>query len=802
MALRFNDAERRLSIGVRELIEAGPRAGHLRPDLAQSRLARLQAGREAHSAWQGWRGAEDESFVAEHPVKVALVVRGWECTIRGRVDGLGRELDRPLIEELKTTALDRRRLIATGPEDWPEYTQQVQFYRFLLHASGLNNPLGRLVLVSLLDSSRHSLELDGPTEGVRAMVEARLDWILRQRELRIAHFAARRAASVPFAHAALRPGQAEIVEAARGAVLGGKHLLLTAPTGVGKTATVLHGVLTAAYATDKRVFFATAKGTQQRLVEETLLRLGREMPLRAVSIRAKEKVCLQAEVDCRPEVCPFAANYHDRARPLAEELATQGVHPPESVLRVAEEHSVCPFELSLDLSEYADVVVGDYNYVFNPRSMLRRHFSEGADDWIVVVDEAHNLVERAREQLSPELSARAAALVAQALRDEDPERFRPFIALCEELRQVIEDLALDPEGPAGDGEVVVGLSPRVFRDLRDRVDEIAMDYALLRAESPAEEEPYLPLAWSLMAFVDVLENGAAIGPEGPLVPIFRGRGEASIRLACLDPAPWMGPRMATFAGTVLASATLEPPSFYRDLLGLPEDRVVISRHESPFPPENLGVLLAPRVSTALRDRERHRKGTARLLQELIEATPGNVAVFYSAYALLRELAPLTQVAGRETLQQEQGMDDSARLRLLDRLREIGPPRVLHAVLGGVFAEGVDLPGGVLSAVCIVGPALPVVGLERELMRQRFEDRYGEGFRYAYLVPGMSRVVQAAGRLVRSPTDRGVVVLVERRFGYPDYSAFFPPWWRVVRSDEPSGWVRGFFERSQESAQTG
>lgn len=148
------------------------------------------------------------------------------------------------------------------------------------------------------------------------------------------------------------------------------------------------------------------------------------------------------------------------------------------------------------------------------------------------------------------------------------------------------------------------------------------------------------------------------------------------------------------------------------------------------------------------------------------------------------------------------MDDSARLRLLDRLREIGPPRVLHAVLGGVFAEGVDLPGGVLSAVCIVGPALPVVGLERELMRQRFEDRYGEGFRYAYLVPGMSRVVQAAGRLVRSPTDRGVVVLVERRFGYPDYSAFFPPWWRVVRSDEPSGWVRGFFERSQESAQTG
>ncbi|MCB9759654.1 MAG: ATP-dependent DNA helicase [Alphaproteobacteria bacterium] len=806
MALRFNDSERRLTLGVHDLIEAGPRSGHLRLQAAVSRTARLAAGREAHQRWQQWRSEVDEDFQAEQTVKVALVVRGWECLIRGRVDGLSRLGDRVVVEELKSTGLERKRLVVTSVDDWPDYTEQVCLYRWLLHASGRVDPIGRLVLVSLIDGARHVLQVDDPLAEIRARVEARLDWILRQRELRNAWMATRRASVVPFAHDAMRPIQVEMVADAAAALDEGQQLLLSAPTGTGKTAAVLHAALTHAYARDRRVFVATAKGTQQRAFEKTLRQLAaRGLPMRTVTIRAKEKCCLNTVVDCRPEACPFAERYHDRAPAVVEALLPRGVTTPDDLIATGDAERVCPFELSLDFSEHADVVVGDYNYVFNPQATLRRHFADKHDDWVLVVDEAHNLVERAQGQLSPELSARQAHLAARTLTHEDPLRFSAYVEICLDLAQAIEELVHDIEGEVSprDGEAVVGLSARVFRDLRDRVDELALDYALVRRDRPAaDEDLYLELSRALIHFVDVLDEAEKIGEGDEIVPIFRARPSATVKLVCLDPSPWMSRRLAGFGAVVLMSATLEPPDFYRDLLGLDPERMVVRRHDSPFPPENLRVLIAPRVSTAWRDRIAHRDRTATLIQGLIEATPGNVAVFYSAFSLLNALAPLIEPPRREALIQEPRMDEAARWALVDRLRELGPPRVLHAVLGGIFAEGIDLPGGILDAVVIVGPALPKVGLARDLMRQRFEDRYDAGFRYAFLVPGMSRVVQAAGRLVRGPQDRGVVVLVGRRFGWRDYAAFFPEFWGAQRADDPSAAVAAFWGAFVEARDVG
>ena len=243
------------------------------------------------------------------------------------------------------------------------------------------------------------------------------------------------------------------------------------------------------------------------------------------------------------------------------------------------------------------------------------------------------------------------------------------------------------------------------------------------------------------------------------------------------------------------SATLSPPEYFRDLLGLQRVPVRQVGTELFFPPENRKVVVAPRVSTLYADRAQHADSTAELLSDCIDATPGNVAVYFPSFQMLDDIAGRLNVGDYRCLRQEQEMDDETRSQWMDLLRLDDSKTVLLAVLGGIFAEGVDLPGGSLAAVIVVGPSLPPVGLERDLIREFCEERYGDGFRYAFLIPGMTRVVQAAGRLIRGPDDRGVVILVGRRFRWRDYAALLPSSWECVVANEPVEEIREFWESS-------
>lgn len=800
MALRWNDAERRLTLSVHDAIEVGPPAGGLRPRMVASR-ARLAAGQKAHVEWQAWRAEEDEAFQAEVAVQVSVMVREWEVVIRGRIDGLTQEDGFLVVEELKSSALDQDQLSRTELHDWAGYEAQVALYRFLLHSMGLGEAIGRLVLVSLVDASRVVFLVDEPLSETESWLRQRLEWAVQRREELNAWLAKRRASDVPFPHPTVRTGQAAIVEAAQDGVARGRHLLLSAPTGTGKTAAVLQGVLREAYRRDQRVFIATAKGTQQRIAEKTLAALKAQgLPLRAVSIRAREKACVNDIVDCRPEGCRYADGYFDRVQPVVRELLDQGVSRPEELRKLGQERHVCPFELALDLSDHADVIVGDYNYVFHPRSTLRRHFGPEHDQkrWVVVVDEAHNLPERAKDHHSPELRAEDAELALLTLTAEDPAMFDAYIAVARDALRAIEETELLVEPGARTSRdrqaAVVELVHRTWFDLRDRVDELAFDYGQLRRLRPVDDDDlYMDLSRAIQDFAAVLDQWRAHGQGEEIASIVkRVHGRVVVKLVCLDPSPWLRPRFEALGAAVLMSATLSPSRFYTDLCGLDPERVEVSDHPSPFPPENLEVLLAHRIRTTYRDREAHAERTAALIREVIQATPGNVAVFYSAFSMLRSLAPACEVERTEALMQEPRMKEDQRLALVDQLRGLGPKRVLHAVLGGIFSEGIDLPGGMLKTAIIVGPSLPMVGLERDLARDWYDTRYGDGFGYAFLVPGMSRVVQAAGRLVRGPDDRGCVVLVGRRFGWTDYATFFPDTWDTSRPQDVAAEVERFF----------
>jgi DNA excision repair protein ERCC-2 len=803
MAIRYDDAEKRILLSVRDLVEE-ERRGSLGLAVVQSLQARAAAGRRIHTSWQLERSGEDAAFRAEVSVRRPIPVDDWTVELFGRVDGLSTEGDHSVVEEVKSSALDARRLHGTTLDDWPSWVDQLRVYLWMLQESGHQHPVGRLVVVSVYDGSRQVLGVAHDHAAIGLRIRRRAEDLVRERSARVAWMQRRRSRTPPDPFDAWRPGQREIVEAVHWGLDAGNTVLVEAPTGLGKTAAALAGALRHALATDRQVFFATARTTQQPGIVRALATFAaRGLPLRSLVLRARAKACLQEVVDCRPEVCRYAADYYDklRAAGLPGGLLTSDVHVDARALEdAARVHVVCPYELGLDAGPQLDVVIGDYNYALEPGVRLERLFGgDGARGFVLVVDEVHQLAERARGWYSPRLEIAGARAAAQSLWLKGPT-FAPWVGLAQRVEAELLRIARRGGDRRTGDDLTATVEVGPFRALADEIDALAMDYAHRKAELSAlaaqPEDPWMELAWRVLSFAEAVEEDAAAPPdeaEGPeRVPIVTVTpGAEALTLVCLDPGRRLGAMLQTFGGVVGLSATLSPPEFHRDALGLPEASTDVVRVPSVFPPEHRRVLVAPRISTALKDRAEHAEATAKLLVAAVGAAPGNAAIYFPSFQMLDDLAGRCTF-GREVVVQRPGMDDALREQVLALLHPGGPPTVLLAVLGGVFAEGIDLPSGSLSLVIVVSPALPPVGLERELLRERYERRFGKGFLYASLVPGMTRVVQAAGRLHRREEDRGVILLVDRRFRWREVLELLPADWQPTIEVDPLPAIRAFF----------
>lgn len=815
--IRFDDACRTLSLGVLDLLDAGTPWG-VQATMPTART-RLEAGRLEHTAWREGRRKGDQDFRGEVPVSYVTQVAGWRCRVAGRLDGLSREGDRLVVEEVKSCGLPRERLDALVANDLGDWTRQLRLYLHFLEMDGKGPLAGRLVLRSLADGWQRILHV-GPDPGMGEAIGRHLLHLVRLREDWLAHRGRLVGMDVVFPYATWRAGQFEMAGAVQDALRVGRHLLLEAPTGVGKTAAVLHGAIRAAVEGGRRLFFATARTTQQRLVEQTLGAMAGHYPLRAVVLRAREKACLNQGLTCHPEHCAHARGYGDRLRDgrVLESLLEHGVLTADLISAVGRDATLCPYQLALDLVPQVDVVVGDYNYFFDPDVVSGRLFGEGMEPWSLVVDEAHNLPDRARGWFSARIGQEEAQVACRALRARGVA-LEPWAALAEDVAWLLQDAGRyvrDQDGVGGfagrtgsPGACVVDVPASDWLGLLARMDELATAYVAhqepLSSDRPPAgmpRDPYVELHRAVQRFCSRLE---VAGDE--TLPVFlpsRGTGgRAELTLFCRDPSPHLARRFSVASGAVCMSATLRPERFFLDVLGLPAEDTSGLRLPSPFDPANLEVLLAGAVSTRFRDRARDREETAALVEEAIQAVPGNSAVLFSSFALMDSLVPLLDLGGRRVLRQTPGMTETQRDAILEELSAGGrdddlPPRVLLGVLGGIFSEGIDLPGDALLAAVIVGPGLPAVSWEQEAIRDWYERRNGHGFLYAYLAPGMVRVVQAAGRVVRTPTDRGVVVLVDERFQRRDFGAFFPATWTPRAVPGPGPAVASFFGRGTEA----
>jgi DNA excision repair protein ERCC-2 len=624
-----------------------------------------------------------------------------------------------------------------------------------------------------------------------------IDW-LRERH----HWCLARNASIAtlaFPFPAYRPGQRELAVAAYRVLANGGRLFLAAPTGIGKTISVLFPAVKAlGEGKLERIFYLTARTVGRAIAEKALADLRRGgLKLRAVTLTAKEKVCVREGHPCDPLTCPLALGYYDRINSAIREALAQEEITRSVLETVGQKHQVCPFELSLDVSVWADAIVCDYNYVFDPQVYLRRHFEEDGGAYAFLVDEVHNLVERAREMFSAELDGREILDVKRAIKKAAPRCAKALTQLHNAMRKLgnaIEpheesfeasdtavELNLFPAKAAtiGQEENGVSTSPE-FPDSLIEPLETALDEAesWLVKNQPAEfREALLALYFQMHSFRRTAELY-----DARFVTIIQNDPEVKVRQFCLDPSLLLRKALARGKAAIFFSATLTPMDYYRALLG-GENEDPVLQLSSPFPSENLAVLIQDRIQT-------HFKGRVESLGEVVEAIgtfvrgrSGNYLVYFPSYQYLNDTLQAFQIRHQSVpvLVQRPGMTEPERDAFLAAFSvEHGETLVGFAVLGGIFGEGIDLVGERLIGAVIVGVGLPQLCIERNLIRDYFQEKNAAGFEYAYTFPGMNRVLQAVGRVIRSDTDRGVVLLIDARFNETRYRRLFPVWWKYLR----------------------
>ena len=774
-----------LTLPIRRLVEFLLRTGSI--DSRFTGFDRALEGARLHRKLQRAAVKEYPDYQAEAALKQDYTCAGIAYTLEGRADGIFTDKDgTPTIDEIKTTTLPPE--FITG-EQSPEHWAQAQIYAAIYaRQQGLPAMRVRLVYYQVDEDLEFTFNHDYSADALDAIVTDLLTqyapWAKRSAEWQRMSRASWQA--LPFPFASYRPGQRAMMNAVYKSCTEGGQLLCQAPTGIGKTMSVLFPALKAV-GEGGPIFYLTARGTTRAAAENalTLLRAADpDLKLRSVTLTAKDKICLQEHRECTPEACPYANGYYDRVKAaLWDGLDTHAL-TADALQALARKHKVCPFELGLDLSLWCDVVVGDYNYLFDPVVHLMRFF-ETAGDYLFLIDEAHNLPGRARDMHS-------ASLCKSAFYDAKKRLGKGKSSLKNALTKV-NNIFIEWRHRC---EEVLGDS-RFGRTYFEKSRAEDFDRALTKLCEPLEiwldehrdpgetHDALLQLYFDIRAWLRVADTF----DNHFVLQISAVGSEVRAAMLCLDPSDFLAADFAKGRAAVLFSATLAPAGYYKDLCGLPDARAVALR--SPFDPTNMGLWCARQVSTRYKDRADSIAKVSDLLAVMAAAQPGHYLAFFPSYSYLQQVWEdfTARYPDQPTLCQESSMDEGQRAEFLAQfLARDGKPLLGFAVLGGVFGEGVDLTGESLIGVAVVSPGLPQIGPRQEQLRDYFEETRGAGFDYAYRYPGMNKVLQAAGRVIRTPQDRGVVLLIDDRFLAPDTRRLMPPHWEHLRVvDSADAW---------------
>ena len=756
------------TVSVHSLVEFALQSGDLTPGGFQRR----------DRAWQGTQGHQrvQRSRPAGYQSEVEIAWRLDDSDppleVRGRIDGLYSSATPLILEEIKTTTLS---LDLLGENDHPLHWAQAQCYACMYARQQQLSEISIHLTYYNLDSReektfqrRYSLaELQSFFDE---LVARYLAWMRRQLAWQAQRD--RSIANLEFPYAQYRPGQREMAVAVYKAIRDSQRLYLQSPTGVGKTIAALFPAVKAlGQELVTKIFYLTAK-TPGRLAAETALEAMRQagLQLKSVTLTAKEKICFCPPVNCDPQVCVFARDYFDKARLALQEIDQHQAYTRPVIEAIARRYQLCPFEFSLDLALWVECIICDYNYAFDPRVYLHRFFDFDAEPYTFLIDEAHNLPDRARSMYSAELD-KAAVLDLQ-------RQVKPHLpALAKKLGAINQVLLAQRKACQAAGQpaqVEHTLPEELLKAVRD-FSQKAEDWLALN--QPAEFRPaLLEFYFQCSSYLRTAEYF-----DTYYVSYFERQGQAGLkaRLFCLDPAPVLAGRLARSRSAVFFSATLLPLDYFMQLLTGAEAHPW-QVFPSPFPPENVSLLVHNGIATRYTQRAGSYAEIAAAIEAVCRARRGNYLVFFPSYAYLSAVHALLQerFPDSQLLVQDRGMAEAEREAFLARFTTGSQETLVGlAVMGGIFGEGIDLVGERLVGAVVVGVGLPQVCLERDLLKTYFDAQNGSGFAYAYQYPGFNRVLQATGRVIRSETDRGIILLIDERFTQTRYRQLFPAHWR-------------------------
>ena len=775
---------KKIKIAITDFAQPLSMSGSIR---REGMISGLELGSIAHKRIQTAL-ARDLSYKSEVLIKEEFKTKRFCFAISGRADGVLYG-EKTVVDEIKSTfSLER---LIEDIEIFPEHPYRLQAltYAHILNLKSGNPVSAQLRLVSLKNKKEHLVYLE-LTDEFRTWFTARLQQLEDQERIRAAQRRKRRgiASTINFPFVPPRPHQSELTDTVEMIAKQGGRALLQAPTGIGKTIGVLFPILKSAFKKGNIALYLAPKNSQFEVAKGAIEKICKGKAIKSRTLTSKRKLCRKEFVDCHPDYCEYAKDYYDKmaAGRVAEKIKKYGHCGGTEFIAVGEAYQVCPYQLQMDTLNSADLIIGDYNYVFSPNAALSHLFTdlEKARKPNLIIDEVHNLYSRGMEYYSPTLNLEFYDAIA---RFSPPKKIKKkFLKLIFESRNLIEKYR-----PKNGFSEEVHLEGDLFLLFYDQIHALLLDYISVTPHL-TDNDPVLEFYRMWASFCDVLRIRA---DETKVAYIVRGRQEY-LQLICCDPSRYLSSIMDNFHAVAGFSATLKPFEFYRHLSGFPVTSLT-KEFPSGFPNEHRKVLIIPQVSTSYKNRDRNYIKIAEAITRIASENKGNYLVFFPSYDFLAKTQEALAKYDLPLVIQKRDCGPKEIKELEAQLTSPETESLVLTVQGGVLSEGVDFNSPYLKGAFIIGPAVPLVTFERELLRGYFQEKFGDGFSYAYAWPAMTKSIQASGRVIRDTEKRGLIVLMDDRFLQEPYAQSLPEFWydktpkelvsRSVLSDVRSFW---------------
>lgn len=763
-----------IKISIRNLVEFIMRHGSI--DNRYTSSIKAIEGIRGHQRVQKSYG---DNYTAEVPLKYTLTYEDLEIMVEGRADGILIEDEKTIIDEIKTTTKD---LLLIDENTNPLHWAQAKCYGYIYSMQNELDNIDIQITYYNIDTKstrilRQSYTLKELEEfffwlidEYKSWAQLESDWVNKRNE-------SIKKLKFPFEN--YRPGQRELAVRVYKSITDSKKCFAQAPTGTGKTISTLFPAIKA-MGEDKtsKIFYLTAKTITREVAQNTIsLMRKKDLKLKAVTITAKEKICKMDEVNCNPEYCPYANGYFDRINnSLKDILAKYNDYSKDNIEKISEEYMLCPFELSLDLTNLSDVIICDYNYVFDPRVYLKRFFDTKTTDYTFLIDEAHNLVDRAREMYSATLNEEKFVKVKKLISKKDKRITRVIKEIQSYFEDKLEDLTTLDENDLVESEAPLELC-EILSSFIKFVDEYL-------ARTNEENEELMDLYFDVYSFLSISDfydkNYTTIYTK-----TFNGM---TIKIYCVNPQKVIEEKMKKAKSNIIFSATLIPMDYFMKMYSYDEEDFIINL-KSPFDVKNRLLMIGDNVATTYNKRFETSEDIASYIANCVQAKKGNYMVFFPSYKYMELVFEKMKenYPDINTSIQESNMSEEEKEEFLSMFDEDNKEtHVGFCVLGGHFSEGIDLTNDKLIGVIIVGVGMPQIGIERDIIKDHMKDS-NKGFDYAYVYPGMIKVLQAAGRCIRTDDDKGVILLLDNRYSQRRYQSLFPYEWypnfRVRKSDD-------------------